>query len=103
VVTEVYSPYVTGLVRDRGSSLELDRRVGVTTTPTTDGGSQSIIETEERLPSVLNGPIRVVGRTVETVQQSGPGQWETQRQTFWLDGSGRLVPSVVDQEETKDK
>src|SRR5262245_32590471 len=103
VITEVYSPYVIGLVRDRDSSLELDRRVGVTTTRTTGGGSQSIIETEERFPSVLNGPIRVVARTVETVQQSGPGQWETQRQTFWLDGSGRLVPSVVDQEETKDK
>jgi len=103
VVTEVYSPYVIGLVRDRGSSLELDRRVSVTTTPTADRGSQSIIETEERLPTVLNGPIRVVARTVETVQESGPDRWETRRQTFWLDGSGRLVLSVVDQEETKDK
>jgi len=103
VVTEVYSPYVIGLVRDRGSSLELDRRVSVTTTPTADRGSQSIIETEERLPTVLNGPIRVVARTVETVQESGSDRWETRRQTFWLDGSGRLVLSVVDQEETKDK
>src|SRR5262245_27462946 len=92
VVTDVYFNSVAGQARASGNnSLELDHRIRVTTTPTANGGSQTITETEARNASVYNGPMQVVTRTVETVRQVGPDRWETQRQTFALDGIGRLV------------
>ena len=99
MVTEVYSPYTLGLAPEAGNRLALNQRIRVTTTPTANGGSQTISETEAPDPAVLNGPIRLVTRTVETVRQSGPDVWETQRQTFTLDGSGRLVLTTKDKEE----
>jgi hypothetical protein len=103
LVTEVYTPYIQGMAREPGSPLVLDHRVRVISTSTVDGGSRTITETEARDASVLTGPIRVVARTVETVRQLGPGVRETQRQTFALDGSGRLVLTVGEKEETKGK
>ena len=103
VVSDVYSSNIAGLVRPSGSPLELDHRIRVTTTPITNGGSQTITETEARNPSVINGPMQVVGRTVETVRQIGPDRWETQRQTFALDGTGRLVLTTDVKEESRGK
>ncbi len=100
VVTEVYSPYTPGLATEPGNRLALNQRIRVTTS---NAGSQTISEKEAPDPSVLNGPIRLVARTVETVRQIGPDAWETQRQTFTLDGSGRLVLTTADEEETKGK
>ena len=101
VVTEVYSPYRPGLVTEPGNPLMLNARIRVTTAPTANGGSQTISETEAPDPAVLNGPIRLVSRTVETVRQIGPDVWETQRQTVTLDGSGRLVITTDDKEISK--
>jgi hypothetical protein len=103
VVTEVYSPYMPGIAQQPGNSLALNQRIRVTTTPTANGGSQTITETEAPDPSVINGPIRVVSRTVQTVRQIRPDVWETQRQTYTLDGSGRLVLTTADKEEAKGK
>jgi hypothetical protein len=103
VVTEIYSSFIPGVARDSNRPLDLDQRIRVTTTPTLNGGSETIAEREARLPGVLNGPIRVVERTVETVQQIGPDLWETQRQTFTIDGSGRLVLTMNEKQETKGK
>jgi hypothetical protein len=91
VVTEVYSPYVPGIAREPGSPPVLSQRVSVTTTPLANGGSQTITETEAQDPSVSTGPIRVISRIVEILQQIRPGIWETRRQTYALDGSGRLT------------
>jgi hypothetical protein len=103
VVTEIYSSFIPGLVQDPSRPLQLDQRIRATTTPTLNGGSQTITETEARIPGVLNGPIRVVARTVETVQQVEPNRWETQRQTFTMDGSGRLVLTANEKQETQGK
>jgi hypothetical protein len=102
VVTESYSPYTPGRAQS-GNALALSQRIRVTTTPTANGGRQTITETEAPDPVVLNGPIRVVARTVETVRQIRPDVWETQRQTFTLDGTGRLVLTTDDKEQTKAK
>jgi hypothetical protein len=103
VVTEIYSRYVLGEARDPDSPLVLDRRIRVTTTPDMKGGSQTISETESRAPSSANGPIQVVKRTVDTVRQIGPDAWETQRQTFELDGSGKLVLAIDERGERRGK
>jgi hypothetical protein len=103
VVTDVYSTNIAGVARASGSSLELDHRIRITTKPMTNGGSQTITETEARNPTVLNGSIQVVERTVETVRQTGPDRWETQRQTFTLDGTGRLVLTGDVKEESRGK
>jgi hypothetical protein len=103
VVTDVYSTYIAGQARAPGGPLELDHRIRVTTTPMANGGSQTITETEARNPSVTNGPIQVVTRTVETVRQIGSDRWETQRQTFVLDGSGRLVLTTDEKDESRGK
>jgi hypothetical protein len=99
VVIEVYSSYTPGLAPEPGSRLAFKQRIRVTTTRTANGGSQTISETEAPDPAILNGPIRLVTRTVETVQQIEPDVWETQRQTFTRDGSGRLVPFTKDKQE----
>jgi hypothetical protein len=48
-------------------------------------------EVEGRKPGSPNEPLRVIERTVETVKQTGPNQWEVQREVYALDGNGRLV------------
>jgi hypothetical protein len=103
VVIEVYSTEIPGLARGPGSPLELEERIRVTTTPTVNGGSQTISETEARIPGVANGPLQVIARTVETVWQIRPGLKETQRQIFGRDGNGRLVPIKDEREETEGK
>jgi hypothetical protein len=103
VTTEVYSRDTPGLVSEPGSRLGLKQRIRVTTTATANGGSQTISETEAPDPAVLNGPIRLITRTVETVQQIGPDAWETQRQSFTLDGSGKLVLKTKDKEQAVGK
>jgi hypothetical protein len=102
-VKEVYSANTPGQARQPGSPLELDHRIHVTTTRASDGGSQTITETEARNPSLVNGPMQVVTRTVETVRQIAPDVWQTQRQTFAVDGSGRLVLTTDVKEEAKGK
>ena len=87
-VTEIYSQNVGGLFRRADNRLELDRRERVTT----NASGETIREVEARNPLAPNEPLRVIERTVETVRQVAPGQWETQRQVFAPDGNGRLVP-----------
>jgi len=103
VATDVYSSTTVGVARSPGSPLEFDHRIRVTTTPAANGERQTITETEARNPTVINGRIQVVARTVETVRQIGPDRWETQRQTFTLDGSGRLVLTTDVKEESRGK
>jgi hypothetical protein len=91
VVTEIYSSFVPGVALEFGGPLELTRRIHVTTTPMTDGGRLTITEIEERVPAVTSTKMHVVGRTVETVRRIAPEVWETRRQSFGLDGNGRLM------------
>ncbi|HET9943382.1 MAG TPA: hypothetical protein VFR05_08575, partial [Terriglobia bacterium] len=76
--------------------LELSQRVRSTTSATADGGQQTVREVEERDPVNPNAPLRVTGRTVDTIRRVGPDQWELQRQVFALDGNGRLVPVATE-------
>jgi len=73
--------------------LELKERSRITTTTTSDGGTQTVQELE-RVNPVPNGGLRVVERVVETVRRVGPDQWQTERQLFQLDVNGRLVPTI---------
>jgi hypothetical protein len=99
IVTETYSSFVPGVALEYDGPLELAQRVRVTNTPTVDGGRQTITETEARVPAVTNVVMQLVSREVETVRQIEPGVWETERQTFGLDGNGRLV-LATDEKET---
>ena len=94
-VTEKYLENLPGAASASGR-LELSQRVRSTTTSTADGGQQTIREVEERNPVSPNAPMRVTTRTVDTVRQVGPNQWEVQRQVFALDGNGRLVPILTE-------
>src|SRR5688572_21450082 len=90
-VSETYLQRIEGVVSS-GNRLELSQRVRSTTSATADGGQQTVREVEERDPVNPNAPLRVTGRTVDTIRRVGPDQWELQRQVFALDGNGRLVP-----------
>lgn len=94
-VTEKYLENLPGVVSSSGR-LQLNQRVRNTTTATADGGQQTIREVEERNPVAPNAPMRVTTRTIDTVRQVGPNQWEVQRQVFALDGNGRLVPILTE-------
>jgi hypothetical protein len=74
VLIEVYSSNIPGVALGPGSALQLAQRVRITTTPTMNGGRQTISETEGRIAGIANGP----------------DVWETQRRTFELDINGRL-------------
>lgn len=93
-VSETYSTYVPGVAIGPGSPLQLSQRSRTTTTPMTDGASQTITETEARVPTVSNVEMQVVERNVETVRQIAPGLWEMQRQTWGLDENGRMVLQI---------
>jgi hypothetical protein len=99
VITETYSSFIPGVALELDGPLELAQRIRVTTTPITNGGRQTITETEARVPAVTNIVMQLVARRVETVRQIAPGVWETQRQTFALDGNGRLM-LVIEEKET---
>jgi hypothetical protein len=99
VTTETYSSFIPGVALEFDGPLELAQRIRVTTIPMTNGGRQTITETEERVPAVTNIVMQLVAREVETVRQIAPGVWETQRQTFGLDGNGRLM-LIIDERET---
>ena len=102
VVTETYSSFIPGVALGPGSPLELAERISVTTTPMMNGDSQTITETEERVPFETSVVMQLVARKVETVRQIAPGVWETQRQTFGLDGNGRLA-LIFDEKETAEE
>ena len=99
LVIETYSSFIPGVAREFDAPLELAQRIRVTTTPMTNGGTQTITETESRVPGVTEIVMQLVARDVETEQQIAPGVWETQQQTFGLDGNGRLV-LISDEKET---
>jgi hypothetical protein len=99
VLTETYSSFIPGVALELDGPLELAQRIRVTTTPITNGGRQTITETEARVPAVTNVVMQLVARKVETVRQIAPGVWETQRQTFSLDGNGRLM-LIIEEKET---
>jgi len=94
-VVENYAQNVEGLVSS-GSRLELNQRVRSTITVAADGAQQTIREVEGRNAVSPNSPLRVIERTIDTVRQVGPNQWEVQRQVFALDGNGRLVPVLTE-------
>lgn len=94
VTTETYSRNVAGGGQLSGNQLKLTERHRITTTPTPDGGHQTVEEVESGNPVAPSDPLRVVERTVETVRKVGPDQWETERQVFALDGNGKLVPVI---------
>ena len=99
VITETYSSFIPGVALELDGPLELAQRIRITTTPIMNGGRQTITETEARVPAVTNIVMQLVARRVETVRQIAPGVWETQRQTFALDGNGRLM-LIVEEKET---
>ena len=97
VVTETYSAIIGG------NGLELYTRLRITTVATADGGQQIIQELEGRNPVTPNEPLRVINRAVETRRPIGPDQWETQRQVFTPDASGRLAPVIAEKGEATGK
>ena len=99
-VTEIYSVDILGLTRSARPRLDLRQRIRGTTT-TTSGVTETISETEARIPGVTNGPLRLLVRTTETVRQIAPDQWRTERQTFGMDGNGGLVLTSQQTEETQ--
>src|SRR4030095_15969415 len=102
-VSEQYSCFIPGVAVGPGSPLQLARRMRVTSTPMTDGGSQTVAETEARVPGVTTTQMQIVERKVETVRQIAPGVWETHRQTFGLDENGRLSLVIDENQSTLDK
>ena len=100
VVTETYSSFIPGVALEADGPLELAQRIRITTTPMPNGGRQTITETEARVPAVTNIVMQLVSKEVETVRQIAPGVWETQRQTFGLDGNSRLV-LILDEKATE--
>ena len=103
VVIEVYSSSIPGLALGPGSPLQLFQRVRITTTPTMNGGRQTISETEAHIAGIANGPLQVIERAVETVRQVRTDVWETQRQTFERDINGRLVLVFDETEQSEGK
>jgi hypothetical protein len=103
VVTETYSSFIPGVALDFDGPLQLAQRVRMTTTPIANGGRQTITETETRVPAVTDVVMQLVARKVETVRQIAPGVWQTQRQTFALDGNGRWVLTIDEKETAVDK
>jgi hypothetical protein len=101
-VTENYAQNVEGLVGG-GNRLELNQRVRSAMSVAADGSQQTIREVEGRSAVSPSAPLRVIERTIETVRQVGPNQWEVQRQVFALDGNGRLVPVVSEKGQTVGK
>jgi hypothetical protein len=95
IVVENYAQNVEGLVGS-GNRLELNQRVRSTISVAPDGSQQTTREVEGRNAVSPNSPLRVIERTVETVRQVAPNQWEVQRQVFALDGNGRLVPVLTE-------
>jgi hypothetical protein len=95
IVVENYAQNVEGLVGS-GNRLELNQRVRSTISLAPDGSQQTTREVEGRNAVSPNSPLRVIERTVETVRQVAPNQWEVQRQVFALDGNGRLVPVLTE-------
>ena len=94
-VTERYLENIQAVV-GRSGQLQLSERVRSTTSLSADGSQQTIREVEERNPVDPNAPMRVTTRTIDTVRQVGPNQWEVQRQVLALDGNGRLVPVLTE-------
>jgi hypothetical protein len=89
-VTETFSQNIAGGMRRTDNRLDLERRERVTTTKGPNGTRETVREIEARSPVAPNDPLRVIERTVETVSRVGD-QWQTQRQTYALDGNGRLA------------
>src|SRR5262249_20362915 len=62
IMTETYSSFVPGVASELDGPLVLTQRVRVTTTPMTNGGSQTITETELRVPAVTDVVMQLVER-----------------------------------------
>jgi hypothetical protein len=84
IVIETYLPL------EYADRLALKRRVRRVTT-VTEGGSQTIEETEERNPGSPSEPLSVVQRSLTTVRKSGDDSYVSERQIFEPDGNGRFV------------
>jgi hypothetical protein len=97
-VIETFSQDTPGLYWS-GPHLTLRERVRVSTTPTPDGGRQTIEEVESRNSVAPGDPMRVVRRVVETVRNVGPDRWITERQVFERDVNGRLEPISMEREQ----
>jgi hypothetical protein len=93
VVIETYVPLIYA------DHLELNRRVSRVTTVVQDG-SQTVEETEERMPGSPSQPLRVVQRSVTTVRKSGGDSYVSERQVWERDANGRFVPVLTHTERT---
>jgi len=91
LVIETYSPSI------EGGRLALSRRVR-RTTATTNDGTQTLEETEERNPAAPSEPLRIVRRSVTTVRRSGTDSYVTDRQVFERDVNGWFVPVLTQTE-----
>jgi len=101
-VVEKYSN-TTGIYSRNADRFQLNERVRVTTTTTAGGGQQTIREVEGRNPVAPDEPLRVNERVVETMRQVGPDRWEVERQVFYRDGNGRLVPVLTEKGQASGK
>ena len=88
-----------------GSSLRrtLSGRIRRTATSGADGNREIVEDIEERSPVAPDDPLRIIKRTIETVRRTGAGRLETNRQVFERDPNNRLVPTVVETEDTTDR
>jgi hypothetical protein len=91
LVIETYSPSI------EAGRLALSRRVR-RTTATTNDGTQTLEETEERNPAAPGEPLRIVRRSVTTMRRSGTDSYVTDRQVFERDVNGWFVPVVTQTE-----
>ena len=81
----------------------LTQRVRSSTTAAADGGRETVEEVEARSLVAPGDPLRVIRRSVITVRRLGPARWSTERRVFEMDVNGRMMPVIVDSEETVER
>ena len=91
------------LLIERFTNRTLSSRIRRTATAHADGGREIVEDVEERSLVAPDDPLRIVRRTIETVRRTGAGRWETSRQLFERDPNNRLVPTILETEETTDR
>jgi hypothetical protein len=99
VIIETHERDHDGVVR-ASSPRTLRQRIRRTTTPTADGGRETVEDIEGRNPVALSDPLRLRRRTVESVRRLAPDRWAIERQVYELDINGRMSPVSSDIEET---
>jgi hypothetical protein len=83
--------------------LALSQRIHISTTPTAEGGSETVTDLEARNPVAVNEPLHVSQRTITTVRRVGPDRWLSESHSFERDVNGQLVPISSDAYEHGDR